>query len=228
MQPLNWSFPSVKVPAVSGMGLALVCSWPLSLSSMSSWTLLWKNHHSIYCQQFLCVASIYLVVWNLFIYMYRCHINICKCIITASFIPSIFSGCSQVMPLAITVFCVRLPHLVVEGENQVAIIQCKIDAISLEKRNARFFFFTQIWASLKSDLKRCNYQRSDCKMNVRTDLLLVLQNETLILCALESERDGNIVGKAKICERRWQRAPQAELGFTSNLEKGYGQYAFAH
>lgn len=97
------------------------------------------------------------------------------------------------MPLAITVLFVRLPHFVVDGENQVAIIQCKIDAISLEKRNARFFF-TNLSLSLKSDVKRCNYKSSDCKMNVRIDLLLVLQNETLILCALESDGDGNVVG----------------------------------
>lgn len=60
------------------------------------------------------------------------------------FIPSSFSGCSQVMPLAIVVLFVRFPNLVDEGEDQVAIFQCNIDAISLEKKQqkkCRFFYY---------------------------------------------------------------------------------------
>lgn len=51
-----------------------------------------------------------------------------------------------------------------------------------------------------------------------TDQLFVLQNETLFLCALESKGDSDI-SQAEACEVSWQGTPQAELCFTSNLDK---------
>lgn len=36
--------------------------------------------------------------------------------------------------------------------------------------------------------------------NVRPDLLFVSQNETLTLCALESEGDSNVISQTKACE----------------------------
>lgn len=51
------------------------------------------------------------------------------------------------------------------------------------------------------------------------DLLLLLQNETLVLCALESEGDGHIPGQTQAWEISRQGAPHAELCFTINLDK---------
>lgn len=40
----------------------------------------------------------------------------------------------------------------------------------------------------------------DFKINIRTDLLCLAQNDTLVLCALESNRDSNIISQAKALE----------------------------
>lgn len=55
------------------------------------------------------------------------------CEISASFIPCICSGYSQIMPQAIMVLFVRFPYNIVEIGSHIAIIQCKINPRSLEK-----------------------------------------------------------------------------------------------
>lgn len=55
---------------------------------------------------------------------------------------------------------------------------------------------------------------------MRTDLLFVLQNETLILWALEPDGHSDwLVCQTEACEVGWQGASQAELRFTGNLEE---------
>ena len=57
-------------------------------------------------------------------------------------------------------------------------------------------------------------------MYVMTDQLFVLQNETLVFCALESEGDSNfIISQTETFKVSWQGAFQAELCFARNLEK---------
>lgn len=64
--------------------------------------------------------------------------------------------------------------------------------------------------------------------NLRTYQILVLQDETLVLCALESEGHRDVVSQTETCQVSWERAPRAELGLTNNLDKEYmGQRARA-
>ena len=58
------------------------------------------------------------------------------------------------------------------------------------------------------------------KVNVRTDLLTVLQNDTLSLCALEPDGHSDwLVCQTEAIEVGWQGASQAELHFTGNLDE---------
>lgn len=120
------------------------------------------------------------------------------------------------MPLVIVILFVWFPDLVVEVENDIAIFQHEIHPISLENRKKIFFFNLAPLYYLISDL---TIKTSDFKVNVRTDQVFVLQNETLILCALESEGNSNVISQTKALEVSWQGASQVELCFTSSLHK---------
>lgn len=99
-----------------------------------------------------------------------------KCKISAFFIPSSFFGYSQIMPLAIMVLFVRFPHHIVETDNHIAIIQCKINPISLKNIEKQMTSFkseqdTPV-VSHKSDLTNPCYN-TDFKISGRTDQAFV-------------------------------------------------------
>lgn len=51
------------------------------------------------------------------------------------------------------------------------------------------------------------------------NLLCVSEDEAIILCALESERNSYIISQAKAFEVSRQGAPQTELSQTRNLDR---------
>lgn len=135
----------------------------------------------------------------------------------SSFTPSSSSLYCQIMPLAIIILFVWFPRFAVQSENHIAIFQFNLHPpVALEDRRKRLKadqFQPRIWI-LKVTVEYCK-----CRVDVRTDRLFVLQNETLILCALEPKGDSDIISQTKACEVRWHRAPLFKLCFTCNLDK---------
>lgn len=123
------------------------------------------------------------------------------------------------MPLVIVILAVWFPDRVVKIENHVAIFQHKIHPAGLENRKKKSCLKKSGLLYYLNLISEVTIKTSDIKVNVRTDQLFVLQKETLILCALESEGNSNVIGQTKACKVSRQGAPQAELCFTSNLQK---------
>ena len=79
----------------------------------------------------------------------------------------------------------------------MAIFQFKIYRIRLKKRKNNNKRFLKLYLT---HIQNHEVTKSQLSINRRTDRLGVLQNETLILCALESQGDGEIIGQTKVWE----------------------------
>lgn len=112
------------------------------------------------------------------------------------------------MPLLVIVLLVRFPHLVVEFENHVAVFQSNTHPVSLQHRAAK--------PELNCGADLC-LAAAHSKTNAGPDQLLVLEDETPALRALESQGHGDVIIQAEVLEVCRQAALEVELCFADGL-----------